>query len=88
MPTYKVKICDQEVEINKIRSRAIKAYCTDCSGGQRTEVKECPCTLCPLYPFRGYVEWNPKAKRKISPEERERMSQRLKNARQNHNVAP
>lgn len=32
--------------------KAIRAKCLDCSCGSYTEVKECPITDCPLYPFR------------------------------------
>ena len=52
-----VSICGRDVQIPARRSVAIKAQCTDCSAGQPTEVRECPCTDCPLYPFRGYIQW-------------------------------
>ena len=32
--------------------RAIRLKCLDCSAGQPSEVRECPVTDCPLYPFR------------------------------------
>jgi hypothetical protein len=32
--------------------KAIRAKCLDCSGGQVKEVRQCPITSCPLYPFR------------------------------------
>lgn len=32
--------------------KAIRAYCIECSGGQKKEVKECPITKCTLYPYR------------------------------------
>lgn len=32
--------------------KAIKTYCRDCSGESLKDVKECPCTSCPLYPYR------------------------------------
>lgn len=32
--------------------KAIRAKCLDCSFHQAKEVKLCPCTNCPLYPFR------------------------------------
>ena len=32
--------------------KALRAKCIDCSGGSRSEVKHCPVTDCPLYPFR------------------------------------
>lgn len=32
--------------------RAIRAKCIDCSYGQAQEVRLCPITKCPLYPYR------------------------------------
>lgn len=32
--------------------RAIRAKCLDCSCGQIKEVRECPRTICELYPYR------------------------------------
>ena len=32
--------------------KAIRNYCLECSGGQPSEVRKCPITQCPLYPFR------------------------------------
>lgn len=32
--------------------KAIRAKCVDCSCGQLKEVRECPVTNCPLYPYR------------------------------------
>ena len=34
------------------RAKAIRAKCLDCCCGQYKEVKHCPATTCPLYPFR------------------------------------
>ena len=34
------------------RKQAIKAKCLDCSGGIRAEIRRCPVTNCPLWPFR------------------------------------
>lgn len=31
---------------------AIRAKCLDCSAGSASEVKTCPITTCPLYPYR------------------------------------
>jgi hypothetical protein len=53
-----VKVCDKEIQIPAQRGKAIKAYCTDCSVGQVAEVRNCPCTMCPLYAFRGYMRWD------------------------------
>ena len=36
------------------RSRAIKAFCTECLGHE-THPRACTDTLCPLYPFRGQI---------------------------------
>ena len=55
MENYTVKICGKEVEIRKTFKQAIKAYCTDCSAGNRLEITECPSLACALYPFRGYI---------------------------------
>jgi hypothetical protein len=38
--------------------RAIRQKCLECSAGQPSEVKHCPCTECPLYPYR--MGTNPK----------------------------
>ena len=34
------------------RKIAIKEKCLDCSGGIPAEVRRCPATGCPLWPFR------------------------------------
>lgn len=34
------------------RSKAIKGYCLECSGGSAKEVTMCPIPDCSLYPFR------------------------------------
>ena len=36
------------------RSRmiAVREKCIDCCGGVRAEVRKCPATKCPLWPFR------------------------------------
>lgn len=73
--TYKPSICGTAVELPLIRSKAIKAYCTDCSAGQRIEIVQCASKDCPLYPFRGYVAWN---KEKMSNEDRLKARERLK----------
>jgi len=33
-------------------TKAIRAYCLECSGGSATEVRRCPITSCPLWPWR------------------------------------
>lgn len=32
--------------------KAIRAYCLECVGHQKNEVKNCTITACPLFPFR------------------------------------
>ncbi len=34
------------------RGQAIHAYCKECMCGQVAEIRKCPCTDCPLYPYR------------------------------------
>jgi len=80
MKTYKVKVCNKEIEISRTRARAIKAYCTDCSAGNQTEVAECPCTMCPLYIYRGYIRWT-LDKKEVTEEEMELRRERGRNIR-------
>ncbi|MBP3897147.1 MAG: hypothetical protein J6D57_04845 [Mogibacterium sp.] len=32
--------------------KAIRAKCVDCSGGELREIRECPMTKCPIWPYR------------------------------------
>lgn len=50
--------------------KAIRAKCLDCSGDYINEVRECPITDCPLYPFR--MGKNPFRKGKEMTEEHKR----------------
>lgn len=59
--------------------KAIRKHCMDCCGQQRAEVKMCPCTNCPLYPFR--MGKNPFRKRTLTDEQRLQARDRLANAR-------
>jgi len=62
--------------------KALRAKCLDCSGGSRSEVKHCPVTDCPLYPFR--LGKNPfRQKRVLSDDQRRDLAERLSKARQN-----
>ena len=81
MQKYKVSICGKEVEINKSRASAIKAHCTDCSAGNRTEVKECPCSDCALFPFRGYIIWTTD-RQELTDDEKQVIRDRFQSARQ------
>lgn len=58
--------------------KAIRAKCLDCSGGSANEVKHCPITDCPLYPYR--LGKNP-FRRQQSQEQRAAASERLKRIR-------
>lgn len=56
--------------------KAIRAKCLDCSCGSSNEVKLCPVTSCPLFPFR--EGRNPNiAKRELTEEQREAIKARL-----------
>ena len=60
--------------------KAIRLKCLDCCCGSSNEVKMCPRTNCPIYPFReGH---NPfVAKREYSAEQKEAIKLRLANSR-------
>ena len=47
--------------------KAIRAKCLDCCCGQYKEVELCPCSDCPLYPYR--FGKNPNIKREATPEQ-------------------
>lgn len=55
--------------------KAIRAKCLECSCGKATEVRACPITDCPLFPFR--FGKNPYRK-PISEERRQILSERAK----------
>jgi hypothetical protein len=57
---------------------AIRENCLECNGNA-LEVKLCPCTSCPMYPFR--FGKNPYSKRTLTEEQREAAATRLKLAR-------
>jgi len=57
--------------------QAIKAYCIGCMGGDKTEVKLCPCSDCELHPFR--LGRNPNYKgRELTDEEREKRAEQMR----------
>lgn len=43
-------------EQKQTRKQAIQAKCLDCSGGIKAEVRRCPATNCPLWPYRNGTE--------------------------------
>ena len=60
--------------------KAIRAKCLDCCCGQANEVKLCPCSDCPLYPFR--FGKNPyRQKRELTEEQKAAMAERLQKAK-------
>ena len=72
---------NREVSENTNVLRAIKLKCLDCSTYNINEIKECPVKKCPLYPFR--LGKNPFRKRELSEEERNKLSERMKNIKRN-----
>ena len=61
--------------------KAIRAKCLDCCCDQREEVKLCPATTCPLYPFR--LGKNPNRKARIlTDEQKKAAAERLAKARE------
>jgi len=59
--------------------KAIRQNCLDCNG-TANEVKLCPCTGCPLYPFR--FGKNPFIKRTMTEEQKGLAKERLAKARE------
>lgn len=75
-----------ETEDNGILTpvKAIRAKCLDCCCGSSTEVKLCPCTGCPLYPYR--TGHNPNRKGRILTEEQKKeIADRLSQYRKGKN---
>ena len=68
---------DQEVSENTNVLRAIRLKCYDCSSYQSNEVKDCPVTTCPLYPFR--LGKNPFRKKELTEEARNELRERFIN---------
>ena len=64
--------------------KAIREKCLDCTYGQTNEIKLCPVTYCPLYPFR--FGKNPYNKRNLTEEQREALSERMKKIRKGEKV--
>ena len=61
--------------------KAIRAHCIECMCGQVKEVKLCVMERCPLHPFR--MASNPfRAKREMTEEQKTKMAENLKRARE------
>ena len=53
----------KEIE-NYTRALAIKLQCSECLGYGETNPSECTAPLCPLYPFRDYIQLGIKSRSK------------------------
>lgn len=63
--------------------KAIRAKCLDCSCGSSDEVKLCPITSCPLYPYR--LGHNPYVQREYTEEQKRAICEQLAKAREKKN---
>ena len=59
---------------------AIKEFCMECCGWERSEVKSCSAPQCPLFEFR--FGKNPYNKRTLTDEQKEKLAERMKKARE------
>jgi len=72
MEKVKIKVCDEEIEVNKSYKTLIRHKCLDCSTGQVEEVRRCPVVSCPLYSVRPFRTTEEKAARVKDPIKQER----------------
>lgn len=71
---------------NSTPMRAIRAKCLDCSNDSANEVRICPITRCPLYPYR--LGRNPNIKpRELTEEQRAEVGRRLASSKGNKSEA-
>ena len=66
---------NQAVKENTNVLRAIRLKCYDCSCYQSNEVRDCPVTICPLYPFR--LGKNPFLRKELTEDEKREIKERL-----------
>lgn len=59
---------------------AIKEFCMECCGWERSAVKSCSAPQCPLFEFR--FGKNPYNKRTLTDEQKEKLAERMKKARE------
>ena len=52
---HKVETKNGVVEKKLTRQKAIRLKCLECSGWSLTEVRNCTCINCALFPYRGTV---------------------------------
>lgn len=70
---------DEKTITNPVK--AIRAFCLECCGDNRNDVRDCTAPNCALYPFR--MGKNPyRTKRELSDEQKEKMANILKAARE------
>lgn len=63
--------------------KAIKAFCFECCGENRNEVKLCTSVKCALYPFRlGVNPYRTKVVRNLTDEQKAEAAERMKRARE------
>jgi hypothetical protein len=56
--------------------KIIREHCLDCSNGQYSEVENCPCDKCKLWPYR--FGKNPfREPKKLTDEQRQKIRERL-----------
>ena len=74
------KVLDKLITKSLTRSAAIKEFCLDCSGGARTERRDCNIITCPLFPYRtGSVDPSfISGKRKWTADQKKAASDRMK----------
>lgn len=65
---------------NSSPMKAIREKCLDCCCNSYSEVTNCPSVKCPLHPFR--FGKNPYIKRELTEDQKIKMSERMKKARE------
>ena len=66
------------------RAAGIRAFCAECCGGSKAEVRRCVSTTCPLWELRPYKlpeQLRGRPKRELTPEQRAAAVERLAKAR-------
>lgn len=61
---------------------AIKEFCMECCGWERSGVKSCSAPLCPLFEFRNGK--NPYHKKNLTDEQRKELGERMRKAKKSN----
>ena len=69
-------------EVIKSPLKAIRKNCLECVGCSIVEVKLCPVEKCPLWPFRFGKNPYTKRNQNLTEEQKEKIAERLKKARE------